>query len=206
MFLTEIGYLLPEGPDFSATTANVDAEVAVVAGPQLVVPVTNARYALNAANARWGSFYDALYGTDVIPDTDGYEKSGGYNPRRGAKVIAFTREFLDKAAALASGSHKDATGYSVKEGKLCVSLANSPQTTLAEGAKFAGYVGEAAAPTAILLVNHGLHIEIQFDRAHVIGKTDAAGIKEVVLESAITTIQDMEDSVTVVDAADKAHT
>jgi len=205
MFLTEIGYLLPEGPDFSATTANVDAEVAVVAGPQLVVPVTNARYALNAANARWGSLYDALYGTDVIPETDGCEKSGGYNPKRGAKVIAFTREFLDKAAPLASGSHKDATGYSVKEGKLCVTLANSPQTTLADGAKLAGYLGDAAAPTAILLVNHGLHIEIQFDRAHVIGKTDAAGIKDVVLESALTTIQDFEDSVSVVDAADKAH-
>lgn len=205
-FLTGIGYLLPEGPDFSATTANVDVEVAAVAGPQLVVPVTNARYALNAANARWGSLYDALYGTDMIPETAGCEKSGGYNPRRGAKVIAFTRDFLDKAASLASGSHKDATGYSVKEGKLCVTLANSPQTTLADGAKLAGYLGDAAAPTAILLVNHGLHIEIQFDRAHTIGKTDAAGIKDVVLESAITTIQDFEDSVAVVDAADKAHT
>ncbi len=204
-FLTEIGYLLPEGSHFSATTANVDVEIAVVAGPQLVVPVTNARYALNATNARWGSLYDALYGTDVIPETDGCEKSGGYNPGRGARVIAFTREFLDKAAPLASGNHEAATGYSIQEGRLCVTFANSPQTTLADGAKFAGYLGDAAAPTAILLVNHGLHIEIQFDRAHTIGKTDAAGIKDVVLESAITTIQDFEDSVAVVDAADKAH-
>jgi malate synthase len=205
-FLTEIGYLLPEGRDFSATTANVDAEVAVVAGPQLVVPVTNARYALNAANARWGSLYDALYGTDVLPETDGCEKSGGYNPRRGAKVIAFARQFLDKAVPLAQGSHQDATGYSVKEGKLSVTLANSPPTTLADGSQFAGHVGEVAGPTAILLVNHGLHIELQFDRAHAIGKSDAAGIKDVVLESAMTTIQDMEDSVAVVDAEDKAHT
>jgi malate synthase len=205
-FLADIGYLLPEGPDFSATTADVDAEIATIAGPQLVVPVTNARYALNAANARWGSLYDALYGTDVIPEIAGCEKSGGYNPRRGAQVIAFTRKFLDKAAPLAGGSHKDATGYSVTDGKLGVTLANGSQTTLADAAKFSGYVGAAAAPAAVLLVNHGLHIEIQFDRAHPIGKTDAAGIKDVVLESAITTIQDFEDSVAVVDAADKVHT
>jgi malate synthase len=183
--LTEIGYLLPEGNDFSATTANVDAEVATIAGPQLVVPVTNARYALNAANARWGSLYDALYGTDVIPEADGCEKSDAYNPRRGAKVIAFARDFIDQAAPLAGGSHKDATGYSVNGGKLSVTLANRQQTILADAAKFAGYVGQAAAPTAVLLVNNGLHIEIQFDRAHAIGKDpDAAGIKDVVLESA----------------------
>src|ERR1035437_2906432 len=205
-FLTEIGYLVPEGPDYSATTANVDAEVASVAGPQLVVPVTNARYALNAANARWGSLYDALYGTDVIPETDGCGKSGGYYPKRGAKVIAFAREFLDKAAPLASGSHKDATAYAVTEGKLSVTLANGSQTTLADGAKFSGYLGETAAPTSVLLQNHGLHVELQFDRTHAIGKTDAAGVKNVVLESAITTIQDLEDSVSVVDAADKAYT
>jgi malate synthase len=205
-FLTEIGYLLPEGPDFSATTENVDIEVANIAGPQLVVPVTNARYALNAANARWGSLYDALYGTDVIPETDGCEKSGGFNAKRGAKVIAFTRDFLDKAVPLSSGSHKDATAYSVQGGRLLVTLAGGEQTTIADSTKFAGYVGEPASPSTILLVNHGLHIEIQFDRSHMIGKTDAAGIKDVVLESAITTIQDMEDSVSVVDATDKTHT
>ncbi len=204
-FLGAIGYLLPEGPDFSATTANVDAEVALIAGPQLVVPVTNARYALNAANARWGSLYDALYGTDVIPETDGCEKSGGFNPKRGAKVIAFAREFLDKAASLASGSHKDATAYVVTDGKLSVTLANGSQTTLADAAKFAGYTGELATPKSVLLVNHGLHIEVQFDRAHAIGKTDAGGVKDVLLESAITTIQDFEDSVSVVDAADKVQ-
>ncbi len=205
-FLTEIGYLLLEGPDFSATTENVDNEVANIAGPQLVVPVTNARYALNAANARWGSLYDALYGTDVIPEADGCEKSGGFNPKRGAKVIAFTREFLDKAAPLASGSHKDATAYAVQGGQLLVKLVGGQQSTLTDDAKFVGYVGAATTPSTILLVNHGLHIEIQFDRAHTIGKTDAAGIKDLVLESAITTIQDMEDSVSVVDATDKAHT
>ena len=204
-FLTEIGYLLTEGADFSATTENVDHEVANTAGPQLVVPVTNARYALNAANARWGSLYDALYGTDVIPETDGCEKSGGFNPKRGAKVIAFSREFLDRSAPLASGSHKDATVYSVQGGTLFVTLVGGQQTTLADATKFSGYVGEPAAPSTILLNNNGLHIEIQFDRAHTIGKTDAAGIKDVVLESAITTIQDMEDSVSTVDATDKTH-
>jgi malate synthase len=204
-FLGEIGYLLPEGPDFSATTANVDAEVALIAGPQLVVPVTNARYALNAANARWGSLYDALYGTDVIPETDGCKKTGGYNPKRGAKVIAFARQFLDQAAPLAGHSHKEATGYTVSGGKLSVALANGSTTTLAETAKFAGYSGEPSAPKSILLVNHGLYFEIQFDRAHTIGQTDAAGIKDVVLESALTTIQDFEDSVSVVDAADKVQ-
>ena len=202
-FLNEIGYLLPEGPDFSATTDHVDAEVALIAGPQLVVPVTNARYAINAANARWGSLYDALYGTDVISEADGCDKSGGYNPQRGAKVIAFAREFLDKAAPLAGHSHKDATGYTVSEGKLSVTLANGSTTTLVDPAKFVGYTGEPSAPKSVLLVNHGLHFEIEFDRAHLIGQTDAAGIKDVVLESAITTIQDFEDSVSVVDAADK---
>ncbi len=204
-FLTEIGYLMAEGPDFSITTAHVDDEVALVAGPQLVVPVTNARYALNAANARWGSLYDALYGTDVIPETNGCEKTSGFNPLRGAKAIAMSREVLDKSVPLASGSHKDAASYSIENGKLIVTLLDGQQTGLSDGAKFAGYVGEAAAPSAILLVNHGLHIEIQFDRNHAIGKTDAAGIKDVVLESAVTTIQDMEDSVAVVDAEDKTH-
>ena len=204
-FLRSIGYLLPEGPDFSATTANVDAEVALIAGPQLVVPVTNARYALNAANARWGSLYDALYGTDVIPDADGCGKTGAYNPKRGAKAIAFARQFLDQAAPLAVGSHADATAYAVTGGKLSVQLANGSTSGLADATKFAGYTGTADAPTSVLLVNHGLHVEIQFDRAHLIGQTDAAGIKDVVLESAVTTIQDFEDSVSVVDAADKVQ-
>ncbi len=204
-FLRSIGYLLPEGPDFSATTANVDAEVAQIAGPQLVVPVTNARYALNAANARWGSLYDALYGTDVIPEAEGCGKPGSYNPQRGAKVIAFARRFLDQSAPLASGSHADATDYAVHGGQLSVQLANGATTTLSDAAKFAGYTGEAAAPKSILLVNHGLHFEIHFDRAHIIGQTDEAGIKDVVLESALTTIQDFEDSVSVVDAADKVQ-
>ena len=202
-FLKSIGYLLPEGPDFSATTDNVDAEVALIAGPQLVVPVTNARYALNAANARWGSLYDALYGTDVIPEADGCEKSGAFNPKRGAKAINFAREFLDKTAPLVTGSHSDAVGYTVNSGILAIALADGSQTTLADTPKFAGYTGQASAPDSVLLVNHGLHVEIQFNRSHPIGKTDAAGISDVVLESAITTIQDFEDSVAVVDADDK---
>ena len=202
-FLKSIGYLLPEGPDFSATTDNVDAEVALIAGPQLVVPVTNARYALNAANARWGSLYDALYGTDVIPEADGCEKSGAFNPKRGAKAINFAREFLDKTAPLVTGSHSDAVGYPVNSGILAIALADGSQTTLADTPKFAGYTGQASAPDSVLLVNHGLHVEIQFNRSHPIGKTDAAGISDVVLESAITTIQDFEDSVAVVDADDK---
>ena len=203
-FLIEIGYLLPEGEDFQVTTSEVDPEIAVIAGPQLVVPVNNPRYALNAANARWGSLYDALYGTDVISEADGCERSGDYNPRRGAKVITFGREFLDQALPFAQGSHAAAAAYSVAQGKLSVKLANGAQTTLADGSKFVGYVGEPASPQTVLLKNHGLHIEIQIDRAHPIGRTDAAGIKDVVLESAITTIQDFEDSVAAVDAADKA--
>jgi malate synthase len=204
-YLADIGYLLREGEDFAITTADVDVEVALVAGPQLVVPVNNARYALNAANARWGSLYDALYGTDAIPESDGCGKTGEYNPRRGAKVIAFAREFLDQAVPLAKGSHKDATAYSVANGKLTVQLAGGTETHLAEAAKFVGYIGEPGAPQTVLLKNHGLHIEIQLDRHDPIGKTDAAGVKDVVLESAITTIQDFEDSVSAVDAADKAR-
>ncbi|MBL9200624.1 MAG: malate synthase G [Opitutaceae bacterium] len=204
-FLRDIGYLLPEGPDFSAETANVDAEVARIAGPQLVVPVTNARYALNAANARWGSLYDALYGTDVIPEADGCGKAGAYNPRRGAQVIAFARRFLDQAAPLAAGSHADATSYAVIAGQLSIRLAGGTTTALADAARFAGHTGAPAAPKSILLVNHGLHFELLFDRAHVIGRADAAGIKDVVLESALTTIQDFEDSVAAVDATDKVQ-
>ena len=202
-FLTGIGYLVPEGGDFQITTEEVCPEIAEVAGPQLVVPVMNARYALNAANARWGSLYDALYGTDVIGNEDGCGKTAGFNPLRGAKVIAFAREFLDQAAPLTEGSHKDATGYEIAAGRLAVRLADGALASLADPFKLAGFTGEAGSPASVLLKNHGLHIEIQIDRAHSIGQTDAAGVKDVVLESAITTIQDFEDSVAAVDAEDK---
>jgi malate synthase len=202
-FLRGLGYLLPEGEDFEACTEGVDAEIAVTAGPQLVVPVTNARYALNAANARWGSLYDALYGTDVIPDRDGAERGGAYNPRRGAKVIAFARAFLDETAPLAKGSHGQAVGYAVKGGQLAVSLADGRVSGLAAAAKFAGYQGDAGQPSAVLLVNHGLHIEIRLDRGHPVGRSDPAGVSDVVMEAAITTIMDLEDSVATVDVEDK---
>ena len=207
-YLLSIGYLIPEGDTFSINTKNVDPEISSVAGPQLVVPVTNARYALNAANARWGSLYDALYGTDVISEDDGAERGGAYNPLRGAKVIKFAKDFLDRAAPLASGSHVDATNYSIdlEEGNLVVSLANGRATTLAnKSEKLAGYTGNADAPQTILIANNGIHIEIMLDREHPIGKTDQAGVTDVVLESAVTTIIDLEDSVATVDASDKVH-
>ncbi|NWQ40326.1 malate synthase G [Bacillus sp. EB106-08-02-XG196] len=204
-FLTEIGYLEPEAEDFEITTANVDDEITVQAGPQLVVPVNNARYAINAANARWGSLYDALYGTDAISEKDGANLEGGYNPVRGTKVIEFARNFLDKAAALKKAAHKDAVSYSIKEGRLIVSLSNGNTTALVDETKLVGYQGTQEEPSAILLKNNGLHFEIQIDRNHRIGRTDNAGVKDVILESAITTIMDCEDSVAAVDAEDKVR-
>jgi malate synthase len=204
-FLTEIGYLIPEPDDFTITTAGVDPEITTTAGPQLVVPVTNARFALNAANARWGSLYDALYGTDVIPETDGAEQGTSYNKVRGDKVIAYARKFLDDAVPLSAGSWADATGLSVEDGRLLVSLRGEELSRgLANPGQFAGYTGELGRPAwSVLLVNHGLHIEILIDPESPIGKTDAAGIKDVILESAVTTIIDFEDSVAAVDADDK---
>ncbi|MDB5945288.1 MAG: malate synthase, partial [Ramlibacter sp.] len=202
-FLEKIGYLVPPPKGAKATTTNVDAELALQAGPQLVVPILNARYALNAANARWGSLYDALYGTDVIPETGGADKGKGYNKVRGAKVIEFARQVLDQAAPLAAGSHKDAAGYKVDGGKLSVAMKDGSVTGLKEPAKFIGYQGSAAAPSSVLLRNHGIHLDIRIDRGTPIGKDDAAGVCDLIVEAALSTIMDLEDSVTVVDAQDK---
>ncbi|MER9416154.1 malate synthase G [Mesorhizobium sp. M0306] len=201
-FLREIGYLLPEGPAFSVTTENVDPEIASVAGPQLVVPVMNARYALNAANARWGSLYDALYGTDAIPETDGAERGNKFNPVRGAKVVTWVKSFFDEAVPLTTGKWAGVNGLSVANGLLRLGE-GAGATTLADLKQFAGYRGDAANPEAVLLVKNGLHIEIVVDHNNQIGRTDPAGIADVVLESALTTIQDCEDSVAAVDAQDK---
>ena len=202
-FLQDIGYLQPEAADFQATTQNVDDEIARMAGPQLVVPVMNARFALNASNARWGSLYDALYGTDAISEADGAEKGKGYNKVRGDKVIAFARAFLDEAAPLASGSHVDSSGYAIVDGALQVTLKGGASTGLRDTAQLIGYHGTAAAPTAVLLKHNGLHFEIQVDAASPVGQTDAAGVKDVLMEAALTTIMDCEDSVAAVDADDK---
>ncbi|NUT77177.1 malate synthase G [Pseudomonas sp. C1C7] len=202
-FLQDIGYLLPEAADFQATTQNVDEEIARMAGPQLVVPVMNARFALNASNARWGSLYDALYGTDAISEADGAEKGKGYNKVRGDKVIAFARAFLDEAAPLAAGSHVDSTRYSIVDGKLVVALKGGSNTGLRNDAQLIGFQGDTSAPIAILLKNNGLHFEIQIDASTPVGQTDAAGVKDILMEAALTTIMDCEDSVAAVDADDK---
>jgi malate synthase len=202
-FLRGIGYLRAEPADFSIDTSNVDPEIASIAGPQLVVPVTNARYALNAANARWGSLYDALYGTDVIPEDGGCTRSQGYNKLRGARVVAKARQFLDQTVPLAVGSHQEAIGYALDDGRLMVVLKNHVKTGLAQPKQLVGYHGDANDPAAVLLKHNGLHIEISINRADPIGKDDPAGVADVVLEAAITTIQDLEDSIAAVDADDK---
>jgi len=202
-FLESIGYLLPQPASVTARTANVDREIAEQAGPQLVVPVMNARYALNAANARWGSLYDALYGTDAISEDGGASKGPGYNEVRGAKVIAFARAFLDQAAPLAKGSHADAQRYQVVGGQLQVALKDGSSSGLAQADKFIGFQGDADQPLALLLKNNGLHFEIQIDASSPIGRTDAAGVKDVLMEAALTTIMDCEDSIAAVDADDK---
>ncbi len=200
--LRDIGYLVEEPPPFSIETRDVDDEVALQAGPQLVVPVLNARFAANAANARWGSLYDALYGTDVLPEDHGCERGTSYNPRRGADVISLAREFLDEHFPLSDGSHADAHGYSVDDGALAIALPGGV-TGLADPSQYVGHRGDPAGPDGVLLVHHGLRVEIEIDRDHLIGKDDAAGVKDLVLESAVSTIMDLEDSIAAVDTADK---
>ncbi|MDC5296499.1 malate synthase G [Acinetobacter baumannii] len=204
-FLTEIGYLLPEVEDFQITTENVDEEIALLAGPQLVVPVRNARYCLNAANARWGSLYDALYGFDVISEEGGAEKGKGYNPVRGAKVIEFAKNFLNEIFPLAQGSHADATKYAIEQNKLVVTLKDGTKIGLAHEAQFVGFNGEEANPSEVVLLSNGLHVIIEIDANSPIGQTDLAGVKDLTLEAAVTTIQDLEDSVAAVDAEEKVE-
>ncbi|RXT08017.1 malate synthase G [Ammoniphilus sp. CFH 90114] len=202
-FLQEIGYLEPDVEDFEVSTAGVDKEITMQAGPQLVVPINNARYALNAANARWGSLYDALYGTDAIDEEEGAERQATYNPVRGQRVISFAKDFLDQAIPLATSSHREVVGYSLVDGKLSAALTNGEATTLADATKLVGFEGQPESPSALLLINNGLHFEIQVDRHHPIGQSDQAGVKDILMEAALTTIMDCEDSVTAVDAEDK---
>lgn len=202
-FLQGIGYLEPKVKAFTVSTENVDSEISMQAGPQLVVPMDNARYALNAANARWGSLYDALYGTDVISEENGAKQGKGYNPVRGHQVISFAKKFLDESVPLVESSHKVVEKYVVRDGKLIAVLIDGKTTQLEDGGQFVGYQGLPDEPTAILLVNNGMHIEIQIDRHHQIGKDDTAGVKDVYLESALSTIMDFEDSIAAVDAEDK---
>ncbi len=202
-FLEKIGYLVPQPEKLKISTKNVDAELALQAGPQLVVPVLNARYALNAANARWGSLYDALYGTDAISEAGGCEKAGAYNPKRGAKVIDYARNVLDRTAALKSGSHVDSTGYAVVNGELIVTLKGGKTTKLAKAAQFVGFQGKMAEPSSVLFVHNGLHLDLQINRSTAIGATDPAGVSDLIVEAALSTILDLEDSVAVVDADDK---
>jgi len=204
-FLERIGYLVPVPKNARATTKNVDAELALQAGPQLVVPITNARYALNAANARWGSLYDALYGTDALPETDGCERGPGYNTKRGAKVIEYARHVLDRCAPLKRGSHLDSIGYAVVDNQLAVKLQGGTTVGLKNPAQFVGFQGEMGSPSSVLLSHHGLHMDIRIDRGHAIGATDPAGVADLVIESALSTILDLEDSVAVVDAEDKVQ-
>jgi malate synthase len=204
-FLQGIGYLVPVPGKVKVSTKNVDSELALQAGPQLVVPITNARYALNAANARWGSLYDALYGTDAIPETDGAEKGHGYNPVRGRKVIAYARYVLDRTAPLKKGSHVDSIAYAIVDGELRVTLNNGRRVGLSRPKQFVGYQGDAAAPSSVLFQHHGLHLDLCIDRSTVTGATDAAGVSDLILESALSTILDLEDSVAVVDADDKVQ-
>jgi malate synthase len=203
--LEEIGYLLPDIQDFNVTTENVDSEIALQAGPQLVVPVKNSRFALNAANARWGSLYDALYGTDAISDEGEEAGLTGYDPVRGAKVIAFAKNHLDTVAPLVAQTHADVSGYSIADSQLLITLKDGSKTTLKEPASFGGYCGHPEQPSSVLLKHNNLHVEIQIDRESVIGKTDNAGVKDVVVEAALTTIMDCEDSVAAVDAEDKVE-
>ena len=203
-FLQDIGYLVPPGDDFAVTPENVDTEITLQAGPQLVVPIMNARFALNAANARWGSLYDALYGNDVISEEGGADKSGAYNPVRGQKVIDYGRDFLDVAAPLTSGSHHQSIAYRLVDQQLQVKLSDGSSVALAEKNQLMGYLGDTENPTSILLKNNNLHLEIQVDSSHNVGSTDKASVKDIVLESALTTIMDCEDSVAAVDAEDKA--